>query len=727
MHGMREVLGCALPWRAIVFLVVGAGIVLLPLQAASAAPPFDPNLIERLAALEEQLAAQQSTIDDQAAQIAALTAALETEAASRAQADDALQDQVDPLEAKLAPFSTVERTGGGYDVYLTEANLHLLNGLGATNGYPADPISIDPAYTQTNGLGNIIVGYNEVADTRWDAASQTWVPWSEADRAGSHNIILGTYNNYSSFSGLVAGRGNYISGPYASVSAGYKNTASGQYASVSGGTENTASGHCVSVSGGYSNTARGTYGSVSGGVGNTVSGDYCNSVSGGAHNTASGWYSSVSGGSGNTASGASASVTGGSGNAASGEYASVSGGRDNTADADSASVSGGLQNRAEHYCASVSGGIRNTASSVCASVSGGTENTAAGAYSSVSGGAQNTTSNQHASVSGGLQNTAGGHCSSVSGGQNNTASGWLASVSGGVHHEADGHYDWRAGGQFAALQDEVSVQATQLGALDAALGAETSAREAGDINTLTGAYAYTDTQIEAALGGFDPSEVAILRTDVDALQDQVDPLEAALAPFSTVERAGGGYDVYVTAANLHIQNGLGATNGYPFDPWTTDPAHTQTNGLGNLIVGYNEVSETRWDGPSHTWVPWSEADRCGSHNIILGTYNNYSSFSGLVAGRWNYVSGHYASVSGGVYNTASGEYASVSGGYGNQAIGGYASASGGIYNTAIGEYASVSGGWQNTADGDSASVSGGYDRSTAGTWDWAAGALFEDF
>jgi len=377
----------ARPVPHVVVLLVGTGLFLL-LQAAGAqgaGPPAQPNLLERVAALE-------GTVAQQAAEIAALTAALEAETASRAQADDALQGQVDPLEAKLAPFRVElydpENPEGGYEVFLEGANLHIQNGLGATNGYPIDPASMYA--TQTNGLGNLIVGYNEAIGDRWDAIEEEWVEWSEADRAGSHNIILGINNGYPSFAGLVAGRGNYVGGPYASVSGGWHNTAVAWFASVSGGRFNTASAHCASVSGGYYNTASSNCAAVSGGGRNTANGEI-SAVSGGFNNTANGdTCSSVSGGAGNTASGNWASVSGGSWNRARGPYSAVGGGYDNTADGEYASA-----------------------------VSGGASNTASGEFSS-----------------------------SVSGGTDNTASGRLASVSGGSERSATGENDWRAGGLF---------------------------------------------------------------------------------------------------------------------------------------------------------------------------------------------------------------------------------------------------------------------------------------
>jgi hypothetical protein len=78
----------------------------------------------------------------------------------------------------------------------------------------------------TNGLGNLIVGYNENVFA--------------ATRTGSHNLIIGVDHEYTSFAGLVAGWTNTISGPHATVSGGSSNVASGWAASVSGGDLGTA-------------------------------------------------------------------------------------------------------------------------------------------------------------------------------------------------------------------------------------------------------------------------------------------------------------------------------------------------------------------------------------------------------------------------------------------------------------------------------------------------------
>jgi hypothetical protein len=344
----------------------------------------------RFDAVEAENVAQQ-------AQIVALEAALQ-----------AVDDLAAYLEVDISdPSKPVVRIVG--------ANLQVVNGLGSTE--------------TKNGVGNLIVGYDEAAFNGTTArakfcsdgiyadeatclsAAETW---GDSQKSGSHYIVGGEANSYTQSGGLVVGYGNVSNAIYSSVSGGYSGTASGKWSSVSGGYSNEASGISSSVSGGRVNDASGIDSSVSGGEDNTASGDV-SSVSGGEDNTASGYYASVSGGYGNKASGS------------------------------RSSVSGGFSNTASGFRSSVSGGCSNTASGSRSSVSGGTANEASGSQSSVSGGYVVTASGDWSSVSGGYGNKASSQSSSVSGGSGNTASGDRSSVSGGSNNEASGTYDWVAG------------------------------------------------------------------------------------------------------------------------------------------------------------------------------------------------------------------------------------------------------------------------------------------
>jgi GAF domain-containing protein len=163
----------------------------------------------------------------------------------------ALQAQITALENELAvaqgTIACLRREGN--DVIFEGCNVHVRSGAGATNA----PV---------NGLGNLIVGYNEI-DPRFPE-----------DRTGSHNLVVGPEHTYSSHGGLVAGFSNEVSGPHASVSGGFDSRASGIGASVSGGDTNVASGNFASVSGGFSNQASGVAASASGGIAHHATGSF---------------------------------------------------------------------------------------------------------------------------------------------------------------------------------------------------------------------------------------------------------------------------------------------------------------------------------------------------------------------------------------------------------------------------------------------------------------------
>lgn len=209
-------------------------------------------------ATEEELTALQGRVS-----------ALETEntalkvQVSRLQSDNAaLQGGVSALQSKLAQV-TYDPTGlnGTPTLRISGANLQIVNGSGHTG-------------RATNGLGNVVIGYDEHP--------------SGYDQTGSHNLVLGENQQFGSYGGIAGGYHNTLTAPF-SAAFGAFNTANGTYSSVTGGVSNTASGTGSSVSGGDANTASGSGSSVSGGYSNTADG-YLSSILGGAEHTVSAGY-----------------------------------------------------------------------------------------------------------------------------------------------------------------------------------------------------------------------------------------------------------------------------------------------------------------------------------------------------------------------------------------------------------------------------------------------------
>jgi hypothetical protein len=191
-----------------------AAVTIICTEAAFAAPPpsspgSQRSVVERLDAYESIVTQQAYLIED-----------LQKQLAEARKVTDA-----------LAPYLTAD---DDKNIYLTGANLHIQSGSGKTDG-------------ELNGLGNLIIGYNENYSPTEDMPVLA--------RTGSHNLVIGPYHSYLSYGGLVAGYRNTVSGKYSSVSGGNQATASGDYSSISGGIRGTASGPVSSVSGGMDGTA----------------------------------------------------------------------------------------------------------------------------------------------------------------------------------------------------------------------------------------------------------------------------------------------------------------------------------------------------------------------------------------------------------------------------------------------------------------------------------------
>jgi len=228
----------------------------------------------------------------------------------------------------------------GNEVYFTGCNVNVRDGSGDTSGTP-------------NGLGNLVVGYNEA-------------PFTPKPRTGSHNLIVGRWHGYSSWGTFLAGFDNLTTASESSVSGGLSNQATATYASVSGGRNNLASGDRSSVSGGDSNVASGHTSCVAGGDTNIASANF-STIGGGWQNEAKASYSSVSAGICNIAgTGTPKTCT-----SIPGYGPVVSGGLNNLASAGQSVVSGGAVNVASGVQSVVSGGRYNQASGLNATVSGG--------------------------------------------------------------------------------------------------------------------------------------------------------------------------------------------------------------------------------------------------------------------------------------------------------------------------------------------------------------------
>jgi len=245
--------------------------------------------------------------------------------------------------------------------------------------------------------------------------------------------------------------------------------------------------------------------------------------------------------------------------------------------------------------------------------------------------------------------------------------------------------------QFSTMEDSLAAAQARIADLEAELAATD-----GTIGSLEAELAVlqADYLTSDALSGV-TSDITLLQAEVDDLENEIVYDLGDYVSVSTSRNI-----VYVADANLHIRDGSGGTDG-------------STNGLGNLIIGYDED-----DGAD---------DKSGSHNIILGEDHSYSGYGGIVSGHNNTISGRDASAIGGQTNTVTGDNAVTIGGQTTLVDGWSAAALGGTGNIASGLTAAIVGGQDNEAlssqsvvvagrenisDGGSALIAGGEDNFT---------------
>ena len=201
---------------------------------------------------------------------------------------------------------------------------------------------------------------------------------------------------------------------------------------------------------------------------------------------------------------------------------------------------------------------------------------------------------------------------------------------------------------------------------------------------------------------FEPESITIDQLDgipledflgnmIDLIQYQQSLLDQLTPILSYINVDTLSHSVIIDGANLRITNGSGST-------------YQTNNGLGNLIIGYDEYENgyTDSDGVLHLLD-----EKFGSHNFVIGAGHTYLGNSSIVAGRNNAILNQNASVLGGRVNSAYGESSIIIGGLHNKASGELSCILGGHLNFASGERSTVVGGLLNHSGGIATSILGG--------------------
>lgn len=188
----------------------------------------------------------------------------------------------------------------------------------------------------------------------------------------------------------------------------------------------------------------------------------------------------------------------------------------------------------------------------------------------------------------------------------------------------------------------------------------------------------------------------------DFTQDEFDLLKDLAANHLSIESlpdglGGTNKTVRLSGVNLQVVNGLGTTD--------------TTNGVGNVIVGYNQLG-----------INPNGDDRTGSHYFVGGTGSSYSGSGGIIVGLRSTSTNNYG-VTFGTNNITSGLVASTLGGYGNTSSFNGSVCVGGAWNEASSFDTVAVGGQFNVASGNAACVTGGGGVTASAPVSWATGCM----
>ena len=218
----------------------------------------------------------------------------------------------------------------------------------------------------------------------------------------------------------------------------------------------------------------------------------------------------------------------------------------------------------------------------------------------------------------------------------------------GKHSLVQQPYGLKNKSPFATTFATMATLQGSMGALIADMaGLKTQVDQLTVANTrLTEANAALQVALNAA-----KADISTVSVKVAALDTKAADIVPGLGEYlkidkTTVLQGVRGPHLMFKGVNVHVQSGSGATenNAAPYE------------GLGNLIIGYNENTPT----PTLT--------RTGSHNLVGGGMNSFSSVGGMVFGYQNTISGPYANVVGGSANLAQGPNSTVYGSTSQRAV-----------------------------------------------------------
>ncbi len=216
--------------------------------------------------------------------------------------------------------------------------------------------------------------------------------------------------------------------------------------------------------------------------------------------------------------------------------------------------------------------------------------------------------------------------------------------------------------KLGELEGRVGAQAVSVQALSVGLDGRL-AREEDATTGILARVAELEGQGAATLQALEPLPAALTHLD-----GAVAALDSKLA-YASMETVNGKPGLVFRGVNLYVQSGDGST----------------PDGTGNVILGA-------------PWTHGTEANRAGSHNLMIGRGNNYPGSHSLLVGMNNTAAGDHSVVFGS-FNETRGLHSAVLGGNANLAAAPDSLVLNGLANQVSDRFASILGGSYNRIEG----------------------------
>ena len=472
-----------------------------------------------------------------------------------------------------------------------------------------------------------------------------------------------------------------------------------------------------------------SYSTIIGGFGNTVSGDYSSALSG-YLNSVTGVLSTSLSGRDNDVSGDFSSATAGRSNIVTSNYSSAISGRDNSVSGLYSGALAGYRNAVDCLYSVASGGRDNSLANDYSAALAGRSNTVSGVYSSVITGYQVSNEGNYSIATAGRNNTLTNDYGAVLAGRDNTVTGLYSSVLSGYQNNDAGNYSGIIAGRTNSITGDYSIA---LGGRENDLNANYNAAIAGQNNEIRGLHSgillgennKTNGEFSVVISGFNNTVSSDNSAILAGVNNNVSSLNSIVIggkdnttsgffsgiTASSFSNCSGSFTFIGGGANNNASGTYSVICGGEYNIASEEYSGVYA-GFGNTASGYGSLV---YGGGLN--------EASGEVSIIAGGDYNYAPgiYASIFGGGDNTALGYASVILGGELNVVADDWSIVAGGDENIVDGMDSGIFGGYYNYIENDYSGIMCGSGNEIYGEASAVVGGYDNTVSGDASFAFG------